>query len=124
MRRETSGIVLLRVYCDLCESEGGVRSSGRVGMITRILRDPTEPRVRPGINWTAENPRGAPGVKHRPFQWAGRALRNNMPHDPDPDELPAYCRHHGWRRLKTADVLAAVDSRVSKVVLTSTAQPK
>lgn len=124
MRRETSGIIVLKVFCDLCTAVGGVRSRGRVGTVTRVLRDKDNPHVRPGINWTAENPRGAPGLKHRPFAWAGIALRNNIPGHPDPDELPAYCRHHGDRRLKTVDVLVAVDSHVEEAVLTSWAQPK
>lgn len=124
MRRKTSGIIVLKVFCDLCTAEGGVRSRGRVGTVTRVLRDPDEPRVRPGINWTAENPRGAPGLKHRPFGWAGIALRDNIPGHPDPEELPAYCRHHGDRRLKTADVLAALDAHKEEDVLPSTAQPK
>jgi len=104
MRWKPAGQLVLRAFCDLCVQERR-RNRGEIGTVTRLggdlrwfARKGGNGRIEGGVIRTSTPPGGTP---------AGRVL--------------AHCRHHGWRSVATADVLAAVDDSRPTIVLTSSA---
>jgi hypothetical protein len=118
MRREiSSGVYVLRVYCDLCTKEGRPKP-GRFGDVAIMAWGP---QTRRGV-WYAQNPRG--DVRRKVGKWAFVTLSD--PLDPDfelpPAWLRAYCRHHGWRYVAMEELIPHL-GRSRTCVLTSRADP-
>lgn len=111
MKREMDGQVLFRLFCDACRREGRARQ-GELGQIV-TLGDGAP-------SWYTQNPRRPHPTRGRFGMWAAQVLRHREFSNLDlPDDLPAYCLHHGWRRIATSELFTAWRSGRRTGVLTS-----